>query len=202
MIPVVSLVALFLGLSVVIVFVLVAGKSLLTNPPNGTTIAFAVNCMDLRFVKTTHSFLRGKYGYNAYDSFVAPGPAASLGKTTNRVTQTNTNLYPLGVTVANALLLDGQNAAIVDPVFYNAFIRAATISKLVNTSEVLVLVEHEDCGYYTALAGGTVPASYKDSQLANLRTVKIQLLRDQAPLFTNGIKLYWVSLHGDIEEVV
>jgi hypothetical protein len=91
----------------------------------------------------------------------------------------------------------------VDPTFYDAFLRARLISDRVNATETLVLMEHENCGYYTALAGGTLSASMmRASQISNLRCVKAQLLRDEPELFAEGgIRLFWVSLQAEIVEI-
>jgi hypothetical protein len=192
--------ALFLGLSVLLVLLVANGKSKLLKPDPGTLVAFSVSCMDLRFVQTNNAFLRRTYGYNAYDSFVCPGPAASLGKSVGL-----NNGGILGKTLLNALLVDSPTD-LVDSTFYNSFIRARTISKLVNTTEELVIMEHEQCGYYDALAGVTLePDVMKASQIANLRTVRLQLLRDHGPsvdqLF-DSIKMYWVSIFGEVFEVL
>lgn len=203
--PSVIFFSLFLGLAVLVVVIITRGPGTLeygTNRP----LAFSASCMDLRFVKTNNDFLRRTYGYNAYDSFVCPGPAASLGKSLNI-----TSGGDLGNTLANAQLVESTANPLpspptyknVDQVFYDAFIRARTISDQVNESEQVVLMEHEDCGYYKALAGGTLSATQmRISQLNNLRIVKAQLLRDRPSLFTGGIKLYWVSLQSEIVEIV
>ena len=197
--------ALFLGLAVIIVVIIARGPRTLEYPTN-RPIAFSVSCMDLRFVKTNNDFLRRTYGYNAYDSFVCPGPAASLGKSLNITTGGG-----LGNVLTNAQLVESTAVPLpgpptyknVDQVFYDAFIRARTISDQVNESEQVVLMEHENCGYYVALAGGTLSATQmRISQLNNLRIVKAQLLRDHPSLFTGGIKLYWVSLKAEIVEIV
>jgi len=198
-----SALALFLGLSVLLVLLVVNGKSKLLYPPNSALKAFSVSCMDLRYVKTNNAFLRRTYGYNAYDSYVSPGPAASLGKSNNLQ-----NGGVLGKILTDALLVDVPAATVkVDTTFYDAFIRARTISKIVNITEELVLMEHEDCGYYNALSGVSKldPVTMKASQIANLKTVRIQLLRDHGPsqdqLF-DSIKMYWVSIYGEVVEVL
>jgi len=165
-------------------------------------IGLGVTCMDLRFAETNHLFLRQKYGTHSYDNFVVPGPALALGKSINVSGPTTSSVDPEINTLLYAKLVDGTGATLVDETFYNAFIKAFQISAIVNDSEELVLIEHEDCGYYNAVAAGSFNSTHtmKQSQLANLATVRAQL-SDDWTIPESRIKCYWIGLDGNVQTV-
>jgi len=184
----------------------------LAYPPSGKKIAFGVTCMDLRFSETQHRFLRKTYGQNTFDSFVVPGPALALGRSTGLVTTSGTFPDPRLPGLRNArldsTLVEGSYTGdLVDVDFYNAFKNAFAISAVVNASEELVLIEHENCGYYYAVAARDdnsedpmTAQTIKESQFANLALVRDQLALDLGIPDTR-IKCYWVSLKGLFVEI-
>ncbi len=95
-----------------------------TNKSNNK-VAYATNCIDLRFIDESHTFLEKMFGKNSYESFVVPGPSLAL------YTKTVDN---------NKVKLDDD--------FYKAWIKGLYFARKLHNAEFIVLIDHEDCGYY------------------------------------------------------
>ena len=191
-----SLFSVVLGYLIIIYFV---RDAVIEYPAANAKKAFCVSCMDLRFVQVTTRFVHALYGHNAVDYYISPGPALSLGKSTGM----SSGVEPIQNTLTNALLIDSASVK-VDTELYSSFIKARKISKIVNDTEDLLLIEHENCGYYAAVADISNPdssdlATLKASQIANLLTTKTRLMTDNGSLFAR-VRCFFVDLNGKFTE--
>jgi hypothetical protein len=143
-------------------------------PLGGVQRAFCTSCIDMRFVDESNSFFQARYGDNAYDSYVVPGPALAL------------------YSVSGGLFASD---------FRLAWTRALSISMLVNSSEVVTLLDHEYCGYFRASYTNKTDAELKLIQFS-LSSMTANQIKTAFPSVT--VEAFWMGLGtggGEIETV-
>lgn len=154
-------------------------------PPSSTRRAFCTTCIDLRFVDTKVKFLNNEFGLHSYDIFAAPGPSLALSD-------------PTDLTDPVHSALPGYASS-----FSNAWRSGLEISQAVNSTTQVVLLDHENCGFFNLYAGyedGDY-ATKKAIQFAQMSKTLNYLNTTLVPQYTTLYHGYWVGLNGITEQV-
>lgn len=139
----------------------------------------------MRFVETEFSFLDEEFGTNSYDIFALPGPSYALANPADE-----------GVEVPPFQLP-----------FATAWQRGLSVSQQVNSTTQIVLVDHENCGYYNFYSHsgpaylGADYATKKHIQFTQM-SITLNYMRDTlTPQYPTVYYGYWIGLNGIAEFV-
>lgn len=138
---------------------------------------FCASCIDMRFINTEIQAYNTELGINNYDLTGLPGPSLALSTLTQGIFHTQ---------------------------FETAWVKALSISQLVNSSEKIILSDHENCGYYNNY---TSPLGVSYSTSTSLIKKQLQFERmsitinDLKNTFTNSFTAFWFGLNGLYENV-
>ena len=169
-----------------VVFVIMTynDKNLPSYPSDSTRRAFCTTCIDLRFVDTKVSFLNKEFGLHSYDIFSAPGPSFALSN-------------PADVTPPVHDALPGFASS-----FSNAWRSGLAISQAVNSTTQVVLLDHENCGFYNLYTGYEAGdyATKKAIQFAQMSKT-LNYIKSVPTQYSTLYHGYWVGLNGITEEV-
>lgn len=105
--------------------------------PVHTCTGFATSCMDYRFQNRMNVFFNDHFGSSNYDNYIVPGVGLALNGSNSF---NETGLIPGGLSTQN---------------YTNAFASTAALAANLERIKRIVLVDHEDCGYYANYFNGT-----------------------------------------------
>ena len=146
--------------------------------PSTERRGFCTSCIDMRFVNTENEAFESEFGVNGFDIFVAPGPSLALASN-------STGLYA--------------------PAFSAAWHRGLEISQAVNSTTVVVIADHEDCGYYASApyvsASSYSAGNYEQRKAIQFRQMSVTLNYLAASYTDTEFEGMWIGLDGSVEYV-
>jgi len=133
---------------------------------------FATTCIDLRFIDEEQGFLTKIYGRDLYDSFVLPGVGLALY---DKYWQHD--------------ILETGN--LIDVGYYNSWWKTALIAKALHGIKTIVVIDHEECGYYKRICipDNNIPTS--EINIYNIDTVEkyTDMLPKLADFIEHGVSV-------------
>jgi hypothetical protein len=120
----------------------VIARRVMSTDYAGQPWGMATSCIDLRFQDEMQDYFEKLFGNNKFDNFVIPGPGLALIGTNSffNTFDDQRAQSPGGFASSN---------------YMQAFASTMVLARTIHTISSIVIMDHEDCGYYADYFNGT-----------------------------------------------